>query len=405
VASYHHARHLVQLCRDGRRLTIRLGSCSKRQGERVADLIQRLEGARRLGLPPDDDVQRWVASADRSIVAKLAKLDLCDPPGDATVADLAARINAEYAAAEVTPATRTKVAGAMAAMVEMLGGDTPMGRVRPDAGQSMRRDMLAAGLAEASVRKRCLMIRSAFASAMERGSIHLNPMAGVPCAPLPTKHKHYIDAEDAHRVLDALPDQRWRLMFALSRWGGLRMPSEAARMTWGDVHWGRGRLTIHGKGRNADHPEAGGGRERMMPLFPEVRRELEDWRVVQDGPGEQGPRVKVIPGLTHNAGGQLRNVLINAIKRAGVEPWPRLWHNMRASRQTELLAEGYAMHVVCSWLGNTPAVAADSYLQVTEDDYQRAAGGASESASGRHRQTGAVAPQNPNHPAYGGGSG
>jgi hypothetical protein len=46
---------------------------------------------------------------------------------------------------------------------------------------------------------------------------------------------------------------------------------------------------------------------------------------------------------------------------------------MRASRQTELQRE-FPLHVVCSWLGNLPRIAQQSYLLVTEDDFARAAG-------------------------------
>ncbi len=42
---------------------------------------------------------------------------------------------------------------------------------------------------------------------------------------------------------------------------------------------------------------------------------------------------------------------------------------MRASRQTELQRE-FPLHVVCSWLGNSPRIAQQSYLLVTEDDFQ-----------------------------------
>jgi hypothetical protein len=45
---------------------------------------------------------------------------------------------------------------------------------------------------------------------------------------------------------------------------------------------------------------------------------------------------------------------------------------MRASRQTELQRE-FPLHVVCSWLGNSPRIAQQSYLLVTEDDFAKAA--------------------------------
>ena len=47
----------------------------------------------------------------------------------------------------------------------------------------------------------------------------------------------------------------------------------------------------------------------------------------------------------------------------GREPWPKLFQNMRASRETELTAE-YPLNVVCAWIGNSPAVAQTHYLQV-----------------------------------------
>jgi hypothetical protein len=68
----------------------------------------------------------------------------------------------------------------------------------------------------------------------------------------------------------------------------------------------------------------------------------------------------------------LRRQLERIVKRAGLEPWPKLWHNLRASRQTEL-AERYPIHVVCAWIGNSRAVAQEHYLQVTDTHFANAA--------------------------------
>ena len=67
----------------------------------------------------------------------------------------------------------------------------------------------------------------------------------------------------------------------------------------------------------------------------------------------------------------LRTQLIRIIRRAGLEPWPRLFQNLRATRETEL-AQQFPMHVVCEWIGNSQLVAVKHYLQVTDADYQRA---------------------------------
>jgi hypothetical protein len=63
------------------------------------------------------------------------------------------------------------------------------------------------------------------------------------------------------------------------------------------------------------------------------------------------------------------------VRRAGITPWPRLFQNLRASRETESAAE-YPIHVVTAWIGNGAAIAAKHYLQVREEDFDRAARGA-----------------------------
>ncbi len=49
----------------------------------------------------------------------------------------------------------------------------------------------------------------------------------------------------------------------------------------------------------------------------------------------------------------LRTQLERIIRKAGLKPWPKLFHNLRATRQTEL-EETFPTHVVCEWLGNSP---------------------------------------------------
>ena len=68
----------------------------------------------------------------------------------------------------------------------------------------------------------------------------------------------------------------------------------------------------------------------------------------------------------------LRTEMGRIVDRAGVKRWPRIFQNLRASRETELCRE-YPLHVVTAWLGNTPKVAEKHYLDVTEEEYRRAA--------------------------------
>src|SRR5207248_89663 len=78
----------------------------------------------------------------------------------------------------------------------------------------------------------------------------------------------------------------------------------------------------------------------------------------------------------------LRTRFAKIIRRAGLTPWPKPFHNLRASRETELAAV-FPLHVVCEWIGNSTLIAQKHYLTVTEGDFLRAA------------KSGAVAVQNP----------
>src|SRR5262249_8913883 len=68
------------------------------------------------------------------------------------------------------------------------------------------------------------------------------------------------------RVIDAAPDAEWRLLIALSRFGGLRCPSEHLSLRWQAVDWERNRFRV-------DSPKTG---ERWIPIFPELRPYLEE---------------------------------------------------------------------------------------------------------------------------------
>ena len=85
----------------------------------------------------------------------------------------------------------------------------------------------------------------------------------------------------------------------------------------------------------------------------------------------------------------MRTQFSRILKRAGLKPWPRLFHAMRASRETEL-AKDYPIHVVASWLENTPKIAVKHYLMTTEDDFSKAIGRLVEKAVQSTVQAGAV---------------
>ena len=68
---------------------------------------------------------------------------------------------------------------------------------------------------------------------------------------------------------------------------------------------------------------------------------------------------------------------------AGIEPIPRPFDNMRASRSTEVYAEFGAFYE-SQWIGHSAKVARDHYLQVREEDFERAVGGKAPEIAGKN---------------------
>ena len=75
----------------------------------------------------------------------------------------------------------------------------------------------------------------------------------------------------------------------------------------------------------------------------------------------------------HRDGGDkaMYSALCKRIRRAGLERWPKLFVNLRSSRETELV-ETFPIHVATAWLGNSPEIAKAHYLQVTDEHFARA---------------------------------
>jgi hypothetical protein len=76
----------------------------------------------------------------------------------------------------------------------------------------------------------------------------------------------------------------------------------------------------------------------------------------------------------------LRTQFFRILRRAGVKPWERLFHNLRASRQTEL-ADQFPLHVVTDWIGNSPDIADRHYLKTTDQYFEKAIRGLSADAT------------------------
>jgi integrase len=248
-------------------------------------------------------------------------------------------------------------------LVKVFGADTDMADITPaDADRFLvfLRERYADGTSGPSIKQ----AKQFFRAAVRGKLIAENPFADIKApSQVNDERLEFISLETAYKVLEACPDAEWRLIFALARFGGLRCPSEHMALAWADVDWERNRFRV-------DAPKTG---VRWVPIFAELKPYLEEaFESAAEG------EVHVITRY-RDTNMNLRTQLQRIIKRAGVEPWGKLFQNLRSTRETELAAS-HPIHVVCEWIGNSIDVAAKHYLQVTDADFERASNSAPNSA-------------------------
>jgi len=220
-------------------------------------------------------------------------------------------------------------------------------------------------LAPATISRRVIAARTMWRAAVRWRLAAENPFQGVKGGRQSNEsRKRYIPPSVIARALEAAPNASWRAIIVLARFGGLRTPSETFLLKWSDIDWER--KTVRVTSPKLAHFERLG--ERIIPLFPELVEPL----LALFDEAEEGEEY-VIPAAYRLGAGNLRTTFTKIIRRAGEIPWPKLWHNLRDSRESELMRE-YDLPTVCRWIGNSPKVAAEHYATSIDldGDFKRA---------------------------------
>ncbi|MGD9724572.1 MAG: tyrosine-type recombinase/integrase, partial [Pirellulales bacterium] len=314
------------------------------------------------GRGSDRETADWLGGLNSKLHGKLAAVGLVPRRTDLTLGSFLDSYRAERT--DLKPSTRANHKQAADNLVACFGTGKPIRSISSDAldGDRFRRFLIDLGLGENTIRKRCQIAKLFFKEAKRQKLVEENPFAELVGSVRSDRSKfHFVASDEADKILEACPGNEWRLIFALSRYGGLRCPSEHLALQWSDVDWANGRIVVHSP--KTEHIP--GHEYRFVPIFPELRPYLESaWDEAADG------AEWVISG-NRRPGVNWRTQLQRIMAKAGVKPWARLFHNLRATRQTEL-SNHFSQHVVCQWLGNSQSVANEHYLRVTDDHFDRA---------------------------------
>lgn len=379
-----NGRRIVQFIdAAGKRQTVRLGVASMQTAETFAKRIDLILTAQAVGATLDRETITWLGELDDTMSDRLSRTGLI-PKREAQVRAEAPRLGAfidQYINGRIDakPSTVTVWKITRDNLIEHFGADRLLVEITKGDAERFRLFLIGKGLGPNTVARRLKFAGQFMRAAVDDGLIPANPFKGKGGMVRGNRERMYfVSRAETAAVLDACTDDEFRLIVALSRYGGLRCPSETLALRWEHVDFERHRLIVPSPKTEHHH----GKDMRLVPIFPELLPYLT--AALAAAPDGAEYVVSRYRDVTVN----LRSRLTKTIIRAGLAPWPKLFHNMRSTRQTEL-CEIWPSHVVAKWLGNSEAVADEFYLQVTDEHFRRAAGlsvGAAKSAADRTRE-------------------
>ena len=207
------------------------------------------------------------------------------------------------------------------------------------------------GLSEATLSRGLRACKSIFKFGIDKGILLHNPFEKIGRnSEANLDRMIYIDRDKFERLLTFCRDDRERLILALARLGGFRIPSEIRHLRFRDFN-----ETII---RIRENTKTG---FREVPLFLEINRifrrlsgrpdDLVFGTVLQNGP---------------------RDMLKRVIVSSGMEAWPKPFVNLRSSCITDFVTMGYTDKALDAMFGNSARVREIHYIQFRRDsEYRR----------------------------------
>lgn len=219
------------------------------------------------------------------------------------------------------------------------------------------------GLASATIHMTLKKTITVFNFAVKRGWLDKNPLRGVHFGTMRNPANDRFIALDAiEKILSACPNQTWRVIVTLARFGGLR-PSEIKLLRWCDIAQNTFLVTSP---KTAHHA---GGDSRRCALFPEIERELDALHAISGAGGND-----FIAGEKQHRLIGIQSLAAKIIKKAGLLPIPRFFDNCRHSRSIELRNDpNIGCWLSAKMLGHSLKIADSNYSGIREEDYGRIA--------------------------------
>jgi integrase len=354
-------RRMIQFVgANKKRRTIRLGAMPSRMVKGICDRVETLVHAQVARAALDGDTLAWLDSLSDKLYAKLARVGLVQPRAMMQLKDF---LNAFIESrTDVKPNTKKNWKQAARYLCGHFG-ERRLLRDITDLDADAFVVWMKTNFAVATASRVIKFGKQFWDYAVRSKIITIDIWDHIKSGTMTNSDRQeFIERNVIAKVIEQCPDAEWRLIVALARFGGLRVPSEVHALTWPDILWDQDRFIVRA-------PKTG---TRIVPLFPELVPFLREcFEAAEDGAAYV---------IAKHRNVSLRTRMHKIIERAGIVPWEKVFVNLRSTRETEL-CDDFPEHVVAKWLGNSKATARAHYNQTTDSHFQRAAKSAAPEAN------------------------
>src|SRR5436190_13982128 len=332
-------RRILFVDADGERRKVHLGKLSRSNADEIKRHIEAILSAHATGDSIQGATARWLAEIPDRLHGRLAKVDLVQSRlavGAPSRLGLGPFID-QYITlrTDVKPGTVRAWRQTRALLVTQCGELATLDSITPLNAKAFhawlssvtKPKTTARRFSTASVTKYTSFARQFLQAAVDARHIAENPFKGIKVVRRSNKaRQRFIDRETIGRVLDGCIDPEFELVIALSRYGGLRIPSELDGLLWQHIDRERGRILV----TSPKTERFEGGATREIPLFRELVPFIDAWfEACPEG-------CEHVLASHRNTESAWRTGMAKLLRRLGIPAWPRIFHNLRASRQTEL---------------------------------------------------------------------
>ncbi len=361
-------KRLIFKDHNGKSHTVRLGKVNEKKAELAKSRVEAITSAKIIGISLDAETSHWLANIGNDLHAKLAKTGIISPR---LTTALGSFCNQYLDKVKAKASTKRTMKQTTDGLVKYFGGDINPKSITIEMVEGFAESMRQARLSPSTIDKRLKTARQVFNAMIRAKLLDVNPFTEVKVTPTINEERNvYVERERVEKIIDSIADPEWKLIVGLSRYCGLRAPSEILTLTWDCILWDKKRIVV--KSPKTEHYE--GKDSRVIPMFEGIIPLLEAvYERAEPGgsPFVIARRRGLFDQLTDGRNTNLGTLFKKYILHAGETPWPKPFHAMRASLETDLLNDGRVKpHTIARWLGHSIQIALKHYARIKDQDYE-----------------------------------